>query len=457
MRLVTLQSIRRDKDMMKTRAMIWVMATGLLAAPASAETLNQALAEALGRNPSLAAAKSTYESIYKSQFVTMADMLPQVTAFARESRSNTDATTYRDGNVFAAGNVGDHDRDSYGIRVTQDLFTSGKNINAFRSKRAEARSQRAVLTNTEQQILLSAASAYLSVLENRSILKLNEQNVVILQRQLDANLDRFEVGVVTRTDIAQSQAALAGAQSALLSSQANLRGSNAVYREVIGLDPAGLEPVSERPRLPSTLEKAIDIARRENPSLIASKEMSASGRYNAYSALGAALPSISVTGSYTVTEDPSVALAGIETEVTDVVVQLNVPIFRGGRSISGISAASDYADSLKYQVHASSDGMERGVIVAWNNYQAAQSVIPARQQQIEASEIALDGVIQENALGTRTTLDVLNAEQGLLDARVAMITADTDRNVAAFNVLASIGRLTGERLRIEPVKLSEAE
>ena len=449
--------MERDNDMMKTKAMIWVLATGLLAAPAHADSLNEALAEALGRNPSLAAARATYESVYKSQFVTMADMLPQVTAFARESRSNTDATTYRDGNVFGAANYGDHDSDAYGIRVTQDLFTSGKNINAFRSKRAEARSQRAVLTNTEQQILLSAASAYLSVLENQAILRLNEQNVVILQRQLDANLDRFEVGVVTRTDIAQSQAALAGAQSALLSSQANLRGSNAVYREVIGLDPIGLERVAERPHLPRTLDKAIDIARRENPSLIASKEMSASGRYNAYSAVGSALPSISVTGSYTVTEDPSVALAGVETEVTDVTVQLNVPIFRGGRSISGISAASDYADSLKYQVHASSDGVERGVIVAWNNYQAAQSVVPARQQQIEASEIALDGVIQENSLGTRTTLDVLNAEQGLLDARVAMVTADTDRNIAAFNVLASIGRLTGERLRIKPVELSDAE
>jgi outer membrane protein len=434
---------------MKTKAMILMLASGLMTTSASSETLNGALSQALARNASLAAAKANFQAIYSSQFVTMADMLPQVTAFARESRSNTDAENYATGTVNPTYNIGDRDVDSYGVMVTQDLFTSGKNINAFRSKRAEVRSERAKLTETEQQILLSSITAYLNVLEN--------QSVNVLTKQVEAVRDRFEVGVVTRTDIAQSEAALAGAQSALLTAQANLRGAKAIYRELIGVEAGDLETVSKLPRLPRNLDYAINTARRENPSLIAAKEMSSSGRLNTYSAVGAALPSITLSGSYTRTEDPSLTAIGVETEVTELVATLNVPLFRGGRALSGISAASSYSDALKYQVHASSDAVERGVIVAWNNYQASTSAVVAREQQIKASKIALDGVRQENLLGTRTNLDVLDAEQDLLDARVGLVRAGTSQNLAAYGVLASIGRLTSERLRIDAADIGETE
>ena len=443
--------------MMKTKAMILMLASGLMTTSASSETLSGALSQALARNPSLAAANANFQAIYSSQFVTMADMLPQVTAFARESRSNTDAENYADGTVNQAFNIGDRDVDSYGVIVTQDLFTSGKNINAFRSKRAEVRSERAKLTETEQQILLASITAYLNVLENQSVYDLNQQNVNVLTKQVEAVRDRFEVGVVTRTDIAQSEAALAGAQSALLSAQANLRGAKAIYREVIGVEAGELETVTKLPRLPRDLDDAINTARRENPTLIAAKEMSSSGRLNAYSAIGAALPSITLSGSYTRTEDPALTAIGVETEVTELVATLNVPLFRGGRAISGISAASSYSDALKYQVHASSDGVERGVIVAWNNYQASTSAVVAREQQIKASKIALEGVRQENQLGTRTNLDVLDAEQDLLDARVGLVRAGTSQNLAAYGVLASIGRLTSDRLRIDAADIGETE
>jgi len=443
--------------MMKTKAMILMLASGLMTTSASSETLSGALSQALARNPSLAAANANFQAIYSSQFVTMADMLPQVTAFARESRSNTDAENYADGTVNQAFNIGDRDVDSYGVMVTQDLFTSGKNINAFRSKRAEVRSERAKLTETEQQILLASITAYLNVLENQSVYDLNQQNVNVLTKQVEAVRDRFEVGVVTRTDIAQSEAALAGAQSALLSAQANLRGAKAIYREVIGVEAGELETVTKLPRLPRDLDDAINTARRENPTLIAAKEMSSSGRLNAYSAIGAALPSITLSGSYTRTEDPASTAIGVETEVTELVATLNVPLFRGGRAISGISAASSYSDALKYQVHASSDGVERGVIVAWNNYQASTSAVVAREQQIKASKIALEGVRQENQLGTRTNLDVLDAEQDLLDARVGLVRAGTSQDLAAYGVLASIGRLTSDRMRIDAADIGETE
>lgn len=433
---------------MRNKSLATFLAFGLLASNVHAETLEGALAKALQSNPSFAAAKSNYEATYKSQYVTMADMLPQVTAFASETRSNTDAENYRTGLVYGPANTGDLDTDAYGVSVTQSLFTSGKNLNAFRSKRAEVRSARADLTETEQQILLSAIVAYLDVLRSQSVYELNVQNVNVLERQLEAVKDRFEVGVVTRTDVAQSQAALAGAQAALLSAEADLRGVKAVYREVVGEEPVDLSEIQKDPRLPRDIEEAIAIARRESPVLLSSKEMSASGRFNTYSAVGAALPSISVTGRYTNYEDPSSALKGVEMEVTEVVATLTVPLFRGGRALFGVSAARNYSDALAYQVHATSDAVERGVIVAWNNYQAAAGAISANEQVIQASSIALEGVRQENNLGTRTNLDVLDAEQDLLDGRVALVTAQNAKSVAAYSLLASIGRLTSGRLRI---------
>jgi len=434
---------------MEHKTLLSILASGLLATSAHAETLEGALAKALQTNPTFAAAKSNYEATHKSQYVTLADMLPQVTAFASETRSNTDAEFYRTGAIYTPGNTGDLDTDAYGVSVTQSLFTSGKNLNAFRSKRAEVRSARANLTESEQQILLAAIVAYLDVLRSQSVYELNVQNFNVLERQLDAVQDRFEVGVVTRTDVAQSQAAVAGARSALLAAEADLRGTKAIYREVVGDEPVDLSEVQKAPRLPRDVEQAISIARRENPVLISSKEMSSSGRFNTYSAIGGALPSVTVTGRYTNYEDPSSALKGVELEVTEVVATLTVPLFRGGRSIMGISAARNYSDALTYQVHAASDAVERGVIVAWNNYQAAAAAINANEQLIKASSIALEGVREENKLGTRTNLDVLNAEQELLDGRVALVTAENTKNVAAYSLLASIGRLTSERLRIK--------
>ena len=151
-----------------------------------------------------------------------------------------------------------------------------------------------------------------------------------------------------------------------------------------------------------------------------------------------ALPLVTVTGSHTFTEDPSTLLVGTETEVTSVQVQVKVPIFMGGRSLAGVSAALDYRDALTRNVHAAANAVERSVIVAWNNYEATTAAISARQQQIAASEVALEGVREENNLGTRTNLDVLDAEQDLLDARVTLV-HERDQWVAAYGFLSSMG------------------
>ena len=242
-------------------------------APAQAETLQGALSQTLARNPSLAAAGYNYEANYVSQFVTLADMLPQVTGFVTQKRSDTKAENYRTGTRIPDGNnFGDLDTDSYGVRVTQQLFTSGKNLNAFRAKRADIKGEKARLVQTEQQILLAAISTYMDVLESETIVALRQKNLDVLQEQLDSVKDRFEVGVVTRTDIAQSQAALSGAKASLLAAEAGLRAARATYREIIGLQPEGLKKPTRLPTLPRTLERAMDIA-RNRPSTVRKRSL----------------------------------------------------------------------------------------------------------------------------------------------------------------------------------------
>jgi TolC family type I secretion outer membrane protein len=420
---------------------------------AFAASLEETLAQTLARNPALAAAGSTYEARYKEQFVTLADMLPQVTAFATETHNDTNIKS--NAGVYNSAASSDYNTDSYGVQVTQQLFTSGKNLNAFRSKRAEVKAEQAKLKSTEQQILLGAIAAHLDVLEARSVFELREKNLNVLEKQLDAVQDRFSVGVVTRTDVAQSRAAVAGARSAMLGAEAALRGAEAVYRELVGIAPAALDKPQKLPRLPRSLEKAIQTARRENPDLKNAQEMSRSGKFTSYSTVGSVLPSVNLTGTYSRNEDPSSMLIGSEAEVTSVQVRVFVPLFLGGKSIAAITASRDVSNALKQNVHVASNTVEREVIVAWNNVLATKAAIEATSEQINASELALDGVKQENTLGTRTNLDVLNAEQSLLDARVGLVQAERNQYVAAYNLLATTGRLTAKRLRVEPANTTE--
>ena len=341
--------------------------------------------------------------------------------------------------------------------MTQQLFTSGKNLNAFRAKRADIKAEKARLIQTEQQILLAAISTYMDVLESETIVALRRKNVDVLQEQLEAVKDRFEVGVVTRTDIAQSQAALSGAKAGLLAAEAGLRAARASYREIIGIDPENLKKPGRVPRLPRSLNRAMEIARKDSPTLKIAQAQSESGRLTTLSTLGTALPSVNLTGVYAKTEDPSIGSRGIEVESTSVEVTLNVPLFRGGRSVAAVTGGLDYNNSLAKNVHAVSNQLERETIVAWHNVATTKSAMQATKEQITAAKLALEGVREENKLGTRTNLDVLDAEQSLLDAQVNLANAERNQYVAAYNLLATIGRLTAKRLRIEPANIEAAK
>lgn len=435
----------------KTTLLIW--ATLLLSSASGGavwsqdttqRTLGDSLGLAIANNPELAAAKSEYMARQRGQFISFSTMLPQVTAFASGSYHKTG----EDDPDFA---YDENEDDAYGLRVSYDLFTSGKNVNAFRSSRADVRSQGHRRRGTEQTIMLSAVTAHLDVLRDEAVLSVNEKNLEVLERQLQSVKDRFEVGVVTRTDVAQSEARYAGARSGLIAAQTAVRGSYAGYERIIGVPPQGLVNEGELPLLPENIEDALSIARSESPVLNAAREGARSAQLSAYSEIGATLPQINVVGTYT-RYDNQTPVPGVRLEegvAYDVTATLTVPIFTGGRNLAKVSAARYAADALAQGVHAAASSVDESVIVAWHNYLSASAVIAARLEQINASEIALDGVKQENSLGTRTTLDVLDAEQDLLDARVNLIRAERDQYVAAYALLASIGRLSPELLAMK--------
>jgi outer membrane protein len=397
--------------------------------------LHDSVSLAVENNPELAAAKAEYKARHRSQFISFSTMLPQVSAYATGYYHKT-------GEDDPGENWNENEDDAYGLRVTYDVFTSGKNLNAFRSARAGVRAQRYSKQSTEQNVLLEAITAHLDVLRDEGVLAVNEKNLEVLQKQLEAVRDRF-VGVVTRTDVAQSEARFAGARSQLIAAQTDLRASYASYLRVVGVEAENLVNDGVLPQLPETVEDAVSIARSESPILNAAREGARGAQLTAYSEIGSALPQVSVVGTYA-RYDNKTPVPGLQREegvAYDVSATVTVPIFTGGRNIAKVSAARYAADALAQSVHATSSSVDEKVVVAWHTYLSASAVIAARQEQIKAFEIALEGVRQENSLGTRTTLDVLDAEQDLLDARVNLISAERNQFVAAYGLLVSIGRL----------------
>lgn len=418
---------------------------GATDAQALSDNINEArdvvdsLILALQNNPELSSAQAEYMATHRSQIVTFSNMLPQATAFASQ-------TYHKVGEDDPDFVYDEYEDDNFGLRVSYDLFTSGKNLNAYRSKRADVRAQGHRRDGTEQNVLLDAVTSHFDVLRDTAVLALNEKNLDVLDRQLRAVKDRFEVGVVTRTDVAQSEARFAGARSSLIAAQTALQASRAFYERTVGVPAMGLTNTSSLPELPATLDDATAIARSESPILNAAREGARGAKLTAYSQIGAALPQVKIAGTYT-RYDNQTPIANVrleEGEVYEVSATVTVPIFTGFRNAATISAARYAASALTQSVHATANVVDERVIVAWHTNLAANAVITARNEQIKASEIALEGVRQENSLGTRTTLDVLDAEQALLDARVDLVRAQRDQSVAAYGLLSSVGRLSGQ-------------
>ncbi len=336
-----------------------------------------------------------------------------------------------------------------GITVSQTLFDGLRTTNNIKSAESNVFASRENLRNVEQSVLQSGAQNYMDVLRDTAILDLRNSNIKVLDEQLRQTQDRFKVGEVTRTDVAQAEASLAGARAGYFAAQSQLQNSIASYRQVIGEQPTRLEPARPLDRgIPPSLENAIAVSQIEHPSIQAALHAVDVSELQVKIAEGALYPTLSLNGSAQQRYDLS-NIGGSSAFVGSIVGSLSVPIYEGGASYAQIRQAKEQLGIAQFQADVSRDNVRAAVISSWGLLVSSKAAVQADQAQVNAAGIALNGTREEARVGQRTTLDVLNAQQTLLNARVQLVGAQRDRVVATYAILASCGRLSASLLGLQ--------
>ena len=418
---------------------------------ARADTLEWALVQAYQNNPSLNAQRASLRATDEAVPQALSGYRPKVsiTASGGINYSSTLSETVNQAvfpNSVSYSNLGrDFGSRGAGITATQTLFNGFQTANKTRQAESQVMGARETLRVTEQQVLLDAATAYMNLLRDEAILALNRSNVEVLTEQLKQTRDRFNVGEVTRTDVAQAESRLAAGRSALLGAQSNYVTSQANYRRVIGVEPGQLAPGTPVDRLsPPTLPGAITAGETQSPSVLAAAYGVDIAELAVKISEGALYPNLALTASAAKNYDP---LYNVRKQTTaSVLGSLTIPLYQGGAEFSAIRQSKETVGQQRLNLDVNRDQARATVVQSWGQLDAAKAQIEATTAQVNAAEIALNGVREEARVGQRTTLDVLNAQQELVNARVALVTAQHDRVVASYTLLAAVGGLSMQHI-----------
>jgi outer membrane protein len=413
-----------------------------MAAPAAiarAANLQSALAQAYRNNPQLNAERARVRATDETVPQALSGYRPTISATADIGIQHLESTT------SSGGLSGDTVPRGAGITATQTLFNGFRTGNRTRAAESGVFAGREGLRLIEQTVLLDTATQYMNVLRDTAILDLQRRNVEVLEEQLRQTRDRFNVGEVTRTDVAQSESRLAAARSSALVAESNLVASRAAFRRVVGVDPAGLTAGMPVDRLsPRSLAAAVSRGISEHPQITAAMYGVDVQLLQVKIAEGALYPTVTVQGSLQQRYDSSPSTQN--TFSASMVGQISIPIYQGGAEYSLIRQSKETLGQQRLNLELQRDQVRQTVVQAWGQLSAAKAQIQAAQAQVSAAEIALNGVREEARVGQRTTLDVLNAQQELVNARVALVTAQRDRVVASYTLLSSTGRLGPQTL-----------
>ncbi len=409
----------------------------ILATPAQAETLREALAAAYQTNPTLQTARASQRANDENVPIQRANGRPSASATATHIEF-----LKRSGNSFTAPerNLG------IGVDLGVPLYSGGAVKNSIRAAEERVEAGRADLRGTESSIFTLVVAAYMEVLRNEAIVGLTANQVDVLSVNLQATEDRFEIGDLTRTDIAQSQSRLAVAQSDLRSAQANLINAKESYIQLVGRAPDNLQPPPPLPGLPGQVGEVLDIALENNPDLIAARERAEASRYDVKVAGSGRLPTVSLfagadySNFYGTLGGPTSSNFAQSETTANAGVQISIPIFQGGRPAALERQAQARSSASLEQVIAAERDVIAQVRSAYSSWLAANAIIDSSETAVSAAELSLEGVRAENSIGNRTILDVLNAEQELISAQVQLLTARRNAYVAGFSVLAAMGR-----------------
>ncbi|MEM6490118.1 MAG: TolC family outer membrane protein, partial [Pseudomonadota bacterium] len=405
---------------------------GLAAAPAAAQSLADTMVTAYRSSPDLAAARAGVKVSGEQAVQARAGNRPTV-----QGTIDFDLE-YDDFNEVIFPNT-------LALTITQTLYSGGQVENAIEAAETRITAEEARLRATEQQVLLDAITAHEDVVRDQGFVRLGIKNVRVLSEQLRAARERFEVGEVTRTDVEQARAALAGARSSLAASRGSLAASRENYLRTVGVLPGDLQRRPPLPELPATIEEAVAIALTREPTLQSVRlEREASGS-DVRSAIGALLPQVSLQAQLSRVDTLNDrGRSVVDSDGGSIGLNITLPFYTGGANFSNIRESQALVEQAAANVTSAERAVVEGVGIAYASLEVAKASISAGLLEVEAAQLAFDGVSEEAKVGARTTLDVLDAEAEVLEAESDLVEARRDETVAAYTILAAIGLLTVE-------------
>lgn len=416
-------------------------AVSVIAGPRWARAETFTLADALGvayeTNPQLDAARAGLRATDENVAIADSNFRPQVAVTGSYGYEKIPP-------VFGGASIS-HPLSGQ-LQVTQPVFNFS-NFAQLGKAKEQVQVGRAQLISTEETVLFDGVTAYMDVVRDQATVSLRESNVAVLTKQRDATQEQFRVGELTRTDVAQSVARLAGAEADLINAQAQLAISRANFEHTIGRPAETLEDEPRLPTIPKEQEMAISEAEKLNPSIQAARFNVKAANYAVRQALGALMPQLNVNGTYQYTQsNPSFGPFTIH--ALTVTGNVNVPIYQGGAEDASVRQAKEARSQAELTVLDIERQVVNATRTAWQDYTSAAATIASNEAQVEANKIAYLGVQKEQQVGARTILDVLNAQQELLNSQVALVVSKRNTAVAAYELLSAIGALTARSLQL---------
>ena len=406
---------------------------------AHGQTLEEALGIAYKGNPTLLAKRAELRATDEGVPQAISEWRPSLTAASSGGRTENTSSSRTE----SKSNFNPH---SASVTLSQSLYSGGKTTAAIGSAENTVLAGRAALLGVEQRVLMDAVKAYVNVYRSLAVLDLRINNEAVLKRQLEATTDRFEVGEITRTDVYQAQARLAKTTADRIQAEGDLVTSRATYQNVIGEAPVSLNSPTMELNLPSSGEETIKLALAQNPDVTSAEFNERASQNNINKVKGELLPSLDLSG----TASRSLNASGLKTslETYSAKVTLSVPLYKSGSVYSRLRSARQTASKRLREIDAARRNATETATRAWQTLQTSRARIVSINVQIRASEVALEGVQREASVGSRTVLDVLDAEQELLDAKVSIVTAQRDETIARFELKSAIGEMTATQLAL---------
>jgi len=447
---ITLTTGRRRWGFASVTISIAIVTRLIGIAPASAQTLTEALAYSYNTNPQLLAQRSLLRSTDEGVPQALSNWRPTVT-FTGEAGINRGSVNTGAGDTFSTFKTRELD-----LHITQPIYRGGRTEAQTRQAINLVDSARAQTLAVETTVFQAVVQAFFDTYRDQTLVEVNRNNEAVLKKQLDATRDRFRVGEVTRTDVAQAESSLAQATANRIASEGQLEVSRANYTRAVGHAPGRLILAKERPVLPASRDETLALAATNNPSVISANFAEAAARDNIDVVRGQLLPQISIIGDLNRSYSPSITLKTAREDTASVVAQMTMPLYEGGQIYSQTRQAEQVVGQRRSQVDDARRAAVQSATQSWETLISGRAAVASFGAAVKAAQVALAGTQQEALVGSRTVLDVLIVEQQLFTTESQLVGAQHDAAVAEYNVAAAIGRLIAPELKL-PVQLYDMD